>query len=257
MLISSPLPAPRLEFLLKNSAGSIKRASALAPPTGLRCGWPPLDQALFGEGLPCPGLSLWVAPPGLGATRLWIKTYEALREQNAWALWLETHTQLCPQQLWRQGVMSDFLFVIRQPLKNTSTLIPIYQTLKEALSFHLFSLIGVELSELNDLQNLARVTQPKFAKTFLSKLTKSNRNLLKLLTALNHLCKEHQCALVLMSNSLKDLKYSGFFDLVLEFDRSQIQIHRAKNRPSQSIPWSHPYGAFLSAPPPILTPRAG
>jgi hypothetical protein len=230
---------------------------------GLRSGWCPLDQHLFEQGLPCPGLSLWVAPPGLGATQLWIKTYEELRKQQAWSLWIETQTQLCPQQLWRQGVVTDFLFVIRQyqhscrlSKNGTPTGPPLIKLIKEAMSFNSFSLIGMELSELSTLasdskQGLLRTLSPSRNFSQNKKIQPSTLHTLK------RLCKDHLCSLVLISTSTKDLKHSAFFDLALEFQSRCIHIHRAKNRPSQSIPWSHPYGAFLSAPPTILTPRAG
>jgi hypothetical protein len=208
---------PELKFQFPNLVSGPELLQRQAEePKGLPTGFADLDQRLLWQGIPRGGLSLFLAPPGLGATTLWLQTARQLQEKKRWSLWISNQTTLFPPALWTQGLDLQFLYVARTPEQSRDQQF----LLREALESQIFTLIGCEVESLRSLR----------------------RSLFKLKT----LAEKSKAAFVFLSSDPRDLTRTHDMNWVVEFQPQSLIVHKAKNRPSFSLPWRGPYANLLS-----------
>lgn len=181
---------------------------------GLQTGFPELDSHLWGGGVPRGVLSLFVSPPGLGATSVWLEIFRRLSGKNRAALWISQTSELYAPALLHRGLDLESLYVVKPPTRSDLQFV-----LREALEAQTFSWVGCEIASL--------------------------RTMLRMLPQLKSLVRKTKCGFAFLSPDPLDLQRTHEFGFVAEFSADRIRIPKSKNRPPFAINWRGSYAHLL------------
>lgn len=187
---------------LKRELGPrLVHSEQVTPPPGLPTGWANLDRSLLWHGFPKGALSLLVSEAG-GATNLWIRAASSLTQKGLWAAWVnDREQQLTPWALRHRQVDLSRLLCVSHPRDEKQFL----WAAQELMSLCLFELIGFDVSDL-------RLREHQVLK-------------------LKKLAMRYQTALVFVTRA-KRPPLSSFYSLILTFQRQQVTVNRALQRPT-------------------------